>query len=701
MPDTSVEDGNEMAVSTTTNNRIPSNTNDSTNDENQSDTTISSMLERSNKNLEQLASANKIIIRIRWKEKNKPENNTNLLAILENLIKSAKGYIVEKDFTEKYEYMADSSRLKFLEKNLDVYTFEQGSEEFFKWSLSGSQDLNNIDISYDEVIEGLTKRTEIFDKLCSDIKHTLQTQQATMSAYSISINKKALTHPGNLYIRGIPKDLAIDDLVPIFDIFGKILSLKIICDPITGKSLGYGFLSFQLGSEAAKCISKLNGTSMNGCILFINYHVERKEREKIFLTNFKENNDDTKFKGIFIGNLPKYSIPDESTVTSEDIMDKISLHLESRIPKDNIVSYYFPRQISGDELDKLDKDSFDFMVNSSSSSVKSNENVLKGYGFIKFEEHSQALTAIKLLENFEIYGKKLVVNKAVQAKNQKSVANTPPRLRLHHSDPYTHYASHQTSRRRASENIVSRNNNPSPNISSYFQPQHHKVIPTYFDSIHPSNFSPMGYVIPSSTIPVGNSPNLEPSLFISPNAMMAQKHYMTPYYPYANINTMNKRFMPSRMSAPNLRGGISMLPINQQQYYNFPSNNVQLPSYGPYTIPAPTTDQQESNIYVKNLPLDWKDEDLYSFYEKFGPVISAKIITVGGSKSKKNNESDAGHFDSSLGSSKGYGFVYFKNPVDASRAILATDGLKIMDDIVLYVSFAQKKDKGDKNGQEK
>lgn len=41
------------------------------------------------------------------------------------------------------------------------------------------------------------------------------------------------------------------------------------------------------------------------------------------------------------------------------------------------------------------------------------------------------------------------------------------------------------------------------------------------------------------------------------------------------------------------------------------------------------SNQQESNLYVKHIPLSWTDEDLYDFYKSFGEIISVKVITVG------------------------------------------------------------------------
>ncbi|CCH59617.1 hypothetical protein TBLA_0B08010 [Henningerozyma blattae CBS 6284] len=869
-------------------------------------------LEKHSKVLEQLASTNKITVRINWNysiddindKKNNYEHNSDnnsneiitniknqhieLITQIESLIKSSRGMLIETSAIEDYEFLSDKRRLEFLKENINIFTFEQGSKEF---ASSAKNKSDSGTYTYHVVLQGQTKKSEIFDKLSNDIKNVLIESENLVQRWSISINKHALTHPGNLYIRGIPKDLTIDDLKPIFDTFGKVLSLKIICDLITGESLGYGFISFKLGSEASNCINKLNGTAMNGSTLFINYHVERKEREKVFWNNFKENNDDNKFKGIFIGNIPKYK-NNKQLVTTKEIIEKITKYLEDVVPNASIISFYFPKQCPpnvGDNpqiegLDKIkdeenrnkeDVEDDDTITDDDSTAVVSKQNsdslpfdddeTLKGYGFIKFQEHEHAIDAMTKLEDLRLFGNKLIINKAIQSKYYKNFNGFVPRLEARHSEPFSTRSDYPLPRRRASDNtFVSRNSNSMfPPNATFFQGQPNIIAPTFFENtIPPAFLTPFGHLtLPNNGMPISSTtqtqtststtattPPLDP-LFI-PNQIMPRKSYISPFYSYGNMAALNNGYMPNTIaytsggntspdrveneikvnsnsnnnassgnnlnvsinnnnsnsnnnnnnnsngngnnnsnsnkshghknihhnhshSTNNIRNSISMIHLNQQgqlrpsqdqtvyqtfafnnhnngnasnniittnnhsngihsannsnnnnmghnNMHNNLNNNVMnnlntninnngmsnISNMRKYSIPSPTNDQQESNIYIKHLPLSWVDHDLYKFYEKFGPVISAKIITVGGSKIKANNptnnavngnEKDAGHLELPIGASKGYGFVYFKNPLDASKAVMSTDGIKLFDDHILSVSFAQKKDKKFKN----
>ena len=78
------------------------------------------------------------------------------------------------------------------------------------------------------------------------------------------------------------------------------------------------------------------------------------------------------------------------------------------------------------------------------------------------------------------------------------------------------------------------------------------------------------------------------------------------------------------------------------------------------------------NVYVKNLPEIFTDDNLKEEFETFGKIISAVIM-------RDEN-----------GNSKGFGFVSFKEEDAASAAVENLNG-KTINDKVIYVGRAQKK----------
>jgi len=82
---------------------------------------------------------------------------------------------------------------------------------------------------------------------------------------------------------------------------------------------------------------------------------------------------------------------------------------------------------------------------------------------------------------------------------------------------------------------------------------------------------------------------------------------------------------------------------------------------------------QGVNLYIKNLDDDYDDDKLRAVFAAYGTVTSCKVM-----RDNKNN-------------SKGFGFVCFSNPEEATRAVTEMNG-KIIGNKPLYVALAQRKE---------
>ncbi len=78
-----------------------------------------------------------------------------------------------------------------------------------------------------------------------------------------------------LYVGNIPYSMTADELGKLFEPFGAIESAAVVSDRDSGRSRGFGFVEMATGEEAQGAIEKLNGTSIGGRNIVVNFARER------------------------------------------------------------------------------------------------------------------------------------------------------------------------------------------------------------------------------------------------------------------------------------------------------------------------------------------------------------------------------------------------------------------------------------------
>ncbi|KAE9556297.1 hypothetical protein FO519_000480 [Halicephalobus sp. NKZ332] len=105
-----------------------------------------------------------------------------------------------------------------------------------------------------------------------------------------------------LYIGQIPRDVYEDQLIPIFEDVGQIWDLRLMMDPVNGKTRGYAFLIYVNRAHALEAAKKFNGYEIQpGKMLKVNVSVANTR--------------------LFIGNIPK-------SKSKEEILDELKKHAE-------------------------------------------------------------------------------------------------------------------------------------------------------------------------------------------------------------------------------------------------------------------------------------------------------------------------------------------------------------------------------------
>ncbi len=81
-----------------------------------------------------------------------------------------------------------------------------------------------------------------------------------------------------LFVGGLSWGTTDDGLRQAFQQYGEISEAKVIMDRETGRSRGFGFVTFTEGEDATTAISKLDGTTLDGRTIKVNEAQEKSPR---------------------------------------------------------------------------------------------------------------------------------------------------------------------------------------------------------------------------------------------------------------------------------------------------------------------------------------------------------------------------------------------------------------------------------------
>lgn len=74
----------------------------------------------------------------------------------------------------------------------------------------------------------------------------------------------------NIYVGNLLYQMTDDELKAAFQVYGEVVSARIITDRDTGRSKGFGFVEMQDSNQAQAAIDALNGSDLNGRNVTVN-----------------------------------------------------------------------------------------------------------------------------------------------------------------------------------------------------------------------------------------------------------------------------------------------------------------------------------------------------------------------------------------------------------------------------------------------
>ena len=82
----------------------------------------------------------------------------------------------------------------------------------------------------------------------------------------------------SIYVGNLPFSAKEDEIRDLFATYGEVQVVKFVMDRETGRSKGFGFVTFATDEAAAKCKTEMDGQIIDGRAVKIDYPREREER---------------------------------------------------------------------------------------------------------------------------------------------------------------------------------------------------------------------------------------------------------------------------------------------------------------------------------------------------------------------------------------------------------------------------------------
>uniref|UniRef100_A0A3Q3X6N8 Polyadenylate-binding protein n=1 Tax=Mola mola TaxID=94237 RepID=A0A3Q3X6N8_MOLML len=110
----------------------------------------------------------------------------------------------------------------------------------------------------------------------------------------------------NVYIKNFGEDMDDEKLKELFGKYGPALSIRVMTDD-SGKSKGFGFVSFERHEDAQKAVDDMNGKELNGRQVYVGRAQKKGERQNELKRKFEQMKQDrmTRYQGVnlYVKNL--------------------------------------------------------------------------------------------------------------------------------------------------------------------------------------------------------------------------------------------------------------------------------------------------------------------------------------------------------------------------------------------------------------
>lgn len=437
----------------------------------------------------------------------------------------------------------------------------------------------------------------------------------------------------SIYVGDLLPDVTEENLFEAFGKIGKIYSIRVLRDYVTGRSLGYAYVNFERQEDADSAITNLNYSLIKGrpCRVSPVRHDPTTRR-------LPDSN-------VFVKNLPKTFTAQKLT----DLFTKFGKIISCKIEYNR-------------------------------------KNISRGFGFVQFEAPECARNAIAEMNDFEVepgFKIEVVPFKSYQDRLTEGTVLPPEKtftriyiknipedftsdefralfgqygeiisFSLPHKSGgffgFCNYKTHEAAQRAVDELDKKELKGRVLSISRAY---------TEYERVHTQNRKYRRYNYARHKFP--------------PHYAMGQPHFqqMPPQQ-----QGQQQQVPPQQQMAPQQQGQQRRAAAPQQQQQMLAPQQGQQQQGVPQKGGKGQHNFSNTNLYVSNLDKELTEEALAQIFEKFGGLKSVKVIR------------DVN------GESRGFGYVSYFAPQDAQQAAISTNNTCIIKNAI-QVSFARYKKK--------
>ncbi|GJD06576.1 Glycine-rich RNA-binding protein RZ1A [Galdieria sulphuraria] len=91
-----------------------------------------------------------------------------------------------------------------------------------------------------------------------------------------------MSEDNRVFVGGLPWSISEEDLKQVFSKYGEVVDARVVIDRETGRSRGFGFISYAESSSVDECIAALDGQDLQGRTIRVNKAMTREQRDDEF-----------------------------------------------------------------------------------------------------------------------------------------------------------------------------------------------------------------------------------------------------------------------------------------------------------------------------------------------------------------------------------------------------------------------------------